>query len=118
MILTRLGYRALLIACITGVLGVVLVGGGALAFVEQHSYLDGIWLAFSVVSTTGFGEGPKTAPGQVLAMGLFVLAAACWFGIALAAVESAMTRFQRNALIQEAMRPLARHGSGRLYGPN
>lgn len=51
------------------------VGGGVLAAVERISMLDGMWLAFTVLSTTGFGDGPVTVPGRLVAMILFVMAA-------------------------------------------
>ena len=50
------------------------VGGAILAAVERISMLDGVWLAFTVISTTGFGEGPVTVPGRLVAMTVFVLA--------------------------------------------
>lgn len=58
-----------------GALAVITLGGGvALSVVEEVRYLDGLWLAFSVVSTTGFGTGPDTSGGMGVSMLLFILA--------------------------------------------
>lgn len=70
--------RRLLVAGALSLLTATLVGGAAFAVIEGASYLDGVWLAFAVVSTTGFGEGPATLGGQVTAVLLFAWAAASY----------------------------------------
>jgi hypothetical protein len=84
--------RTVIAASVTGLLLLLLVGGASLALVENTSYLDGVWLAFCVISTTGFGDGPRTWGGIVLSMIVFAFAAVAWFGVLLAAVETGLRR--------------------------
>lgn len=74
----RLTPRRILTAAVAGLAAVTALGGWVFGVVEDLAYLDGLWLAFTVVSTTGFGEGPATVPGQLVAMLLFMCAAAAY----------------------------------------
>ena len=118
MIMGRFSTRAVLFASIIGLLAIVTGGGSLVAVVEGIEVLDGIWLAFNVVTTTGFGRGPGTVLGQLLSMGLFVVSAYCWFGALLVVIEIASMRFQKYSLIDEALRPLAKRPHGRLFHVN
>jgi Ion channel len=84
--------RTVIAASVTGLLLLLLLGGASLALVENTSYLDGVWLAFCVISTTGFGDGPRTSGGIVLSMIVFAFAAVAWFGVLLTAVETGFRR--------------------------
>lgn len=84
--------RTVIAASVTGLLLLLFLGGASLALVENTSYPDGVWLAFCVISTTGFGEGPRTSGGVVLSMMLFAFAAVAWFGVLLGAVETGFRR--------------------------
>ncbi len=117
MMLQRFPARAILCAAAGALAGVVLVGGSLLSVVEDAGWLQGVWIAFNVASTIGFGEGPRSAPGLLIAMTTFAGAAVCWYGILLAAVEIALLRSQRSALIHEARRSLVVAG-GRLFNRN
>jgi hypothetical protein len=64
-----------------------------LAWAEGTDYVSGLRLAFSTVSTTGFGTGPQTTPGTFVVFGLFFMGAACWFIILLGCFESALRRY-------------------------
>lgn len=77
--------RHLLIAGTLSLLVALAAGGGALMLVEGGSYLDGLWLSFSVVSTTGFGEGPTTGAGRAVAMLVFAWAVASYLLLVAAA---------------------------------
>jgi Ion channel len=118
MIMGRFSTRAVLFTSIIGLLAIVTGGGTLLAVAEGVEILDGIWLAFNVVTTTGFGSGPRTAMGQLLSMGLFALGASCWFGTLLVVIEIANLRFQKYSLIDEALRPLAKRPHSRLFHVN
>ena len=78
-----IGARMLIRASVSGLIVLLLLGGGVLALVEKTGYREGVWLAFNVISTTGFGDGPNTLGRQLLSMILFALAAIHWFGIIL-----------------------------------
>lgn len=118
MIMGRFSTRAVLLISIAGLLSAVIGGGLLLSLVEDIGSRDGVWLAFNVVTTTGFGTGPTTALGQMLSMALFVLGACCWFGVLLVVLEIANLRFQKQALLDEALRPLARRPRDRLFHVN
>lgn len=66
--------RRLVLGGTTVLVVVSTIGGLALAAVEDVPWLDGLWLAFSVVSTTGFGDGPVTSAGMGISMLLFLAA--------------------------------------------
>ena len=81
--------RRLVVGGLVGLTLLCALGAGALAVAEGVGYLDGMWLAFSVVSTTGFGAGPTTSSGMVLSMVLFILALPCYLTLVAAAVAVA-----------------------------
>jgi hypothetical protein len=118
MIMGRFSTRAVLMGSIAGLCSTVIGGGLLIGLVEGTGPRGGIWLAFNSVTTTGFGTGPATAMGQLLLMALFILGACCWFGVLLVALEAASMRFQKHALIDEALRPLARRPRDRLFHVN
>ena len=118
MIMGRFSTRAVLLASTVVLLTVIVGGGVVLGWVEEVAPTAGIWMAFNVVTTTGFGSGPVTSLGRVLSMGLFATAALSWFGFLLTVIEVANLRFQRRALIDEALRPLARRPGSRLFHVN
>lgn len=68
----------LLVAATVALTAATSLGGWVLSALEDLAYLDGLWMAFTVVSTTGFGEGPATVPGQLVAMLLFACAAGAY----------------------------------------
>ncbi len=72
------------------------VGGALLAALEGTSYREGVWLAFTVVSTTGFGAGPATTPGMVVVMGIFAAALIAYTLMAIVAFEFGLRRFERD----------------------
>jgi hypothetical protein len=84
--------RRLVIGGATGLLVVAGLGGVGLAAAEGTSYTDGLALAFSTVSTTGFGPGPQTGWGLAATMIVFAAGATCWFAIVVAAFEIGLRR--------------------------
>lgn len=118
MIMGRFSARVLLFGCVSGIALMIGVGGVMLALAEEVRILDGMWLAFNQVTTTGFGVGPVTALGQVLSAAIFFGAAGCWFGILIVGIEVGNMRFQRYSLIDEALRPLERRPRNRLFHTN
>lgn len=71
----RLGTpRLLLFVAAAYLTTLALAAGAILAAVDDVAFIDGLWMAFSVVSTTGFGAGPATSAGMLTSMGLFVAA--------------------------------------------
>lgn len=118
MIIGRFSIRGVLLLSGGGLGGLLLLGGLVLALVESVTVLAGIWLAFNVLSTTGFGPGPATPAGQMFAMGLFMVGVVCWFGILVSAIEAANMRLQKHLLVDEALRPLARRPKSRLFHVN
>jgi hypothetical protein len=118
MIPQRLTARSVLGACLGG-LGAISLGGGlVMSAAEGVPYAAGIWLVFNVVTTIGFTEGPSSALGQVVAAGSFVIGAVCWFGLVSVAVEVGLSRFEHDALVREALRPLAARRSPKLFHSN
>jgi hypothetical protein len=118
MIFGRFSTRGVALTSVGGIVTTLLVGGGAIALADGLSYFGGIWMAFNVVTTIGFGPGPATGWAQLAAIGTFVFAGMCGFGLLLIAIETAQARFQRGALVEEALRPLARRRGGRLFHHN
>jgi hypothetical protein len=118
MIMGRFSARAVLFGSVAGFTTIVVAGGALLALVEGIGLVAGVWLSFNVVTTTGFGAGAVTALGQLTSMALFMLGAFCWFGVLVVAIEVGYMRFQRHALIDEALRPLARRPRTRLFHTN
>jgi hypothetical protein len=118
MISGRITARSVLGACVLGLIAVSVLGGFIMAAAEGIAYTEGLWTVFSVVTTIGFGEGPTSALGQLVAAGAFVAAATCWFGIVTVAVEVGLSRFEHDALVREALRPLARRRGSKLFHDN
>jgi hypothetical protein len=118
MIAGRLTARSVLGGCLGGLAAVSVVGGFAMSMAEGIAYRAGLWLVFNVITTIGFGEGPGTALGQLVAAGTFMTAAVCWFGIVSVAVEVGLSRFEHNALVGEALRPLAARRGPKLFHNN
>lgn len=118
MIVERINARSVLGGCVLGLVAVLVLGGFLMAAAEGIAYTKGLWTVFNVATTTGFGEGPKSALGQLVAAGAFVAAAACWFGIISVAVEVGLSRFEQNALVREALRSLARRRGPKLFHNN
>jgi hypothetical protein len=87
----------LVVAGAVGLLVVACLGGAALAAAENTGYVEGLELAFSTISTTGFGLGPQTTLGLALTMLVFAAGVACWFAILVAAFESGMRRYAASA---------------------
>lgn len=77
-----------------GLAFVVASGGALLSWAEGTGFVDGLALAFSTVSTTGFGPGPQTTGGTFLVFGVFAVGAACWFAILVAAFELGLRRYR------------------------
>lgn len=89
----RARSRRMLVVTAATLLSVATAGGGAiLSAVEGVSFLDGTWMAFTVVSTTGFGPGPSTPLGMIVAMILFGLAVLAYVLLLVAAGEAALRR--------------------------
>lgn len=110
-------YKTRFLLMVTVTLGslllVTLAGGAALGLAEGITYLEGLWLAYSVVSTTGFGEAPQTLLGTLLAMLLFVLGVLHWIGILVAAFEFAFARMYLTYLLDDAFEPPLRQNGRR-----
>ena len=118
MIGGRISARSVLGGCVGGLVAVSILGGFVMAAAEGVGYTEGLWSVFNVVTTVGFGEGPQSALGQLAAAGAFVVAATCWFGIVSVAVEVGLSRFEHNALVREALRPVARRRGSKLFHDN
>ncbi len=118
MIMGRFSVRAVLLLSALSLILLVVVGGLLLALVESSTAMSGIWLAFNVITTTGFGPGAQTTAGQLMSMGLFLVAMTCWFGVLVSAIEISNLRLQRHVLVDEALRPLARRPKDRLFHVN
>lgn len=118
MVMGRFTARTILCGCAAAIVSTIVVGGVALAMVEGVGIFDGIWLAFNLVATTGFGDGPQTTLGHFVSMLVFLVAACSWFGVLVVAIEVGNMRFQRYSLIDEALRPLARRPRNRLFHTN
>ena len=118
MIVERFSARYVLGGCVLGLLAILVLGGFLMAAAEGIAYTKGLWTVFNVTTTTGFGEGPTSTLGQLVAAGVFVAAVACWFGIISVAVEVGLSRFEHNALVREALRSLARRRGPKLFHNN
>jgi hypothetical protein len=106
----RLSMISLVAVSIFGALG--------LSLAEGLSISDGLWMCFTVISTIGFGEGPTTGAGRLVSAVAFFIAAACWFGLISVSVEVGLARYQRSALLSQALEPLARRRGLRLFDRN
>jgi hypothetical protein len=118
MIVGRYSARSVLAACVVGLVAVSGLGGFLMSTAEGIAYTAGLWLVFNTITTVGFGEGPTTGSGQLVAAGAFMAAAVCWFGIVSVAVELGLSRFERDALAREALRPLAHRRGPKLFHDN
>jgi hypothetical protein len=118
MIDRPISARLVLVVSLLG-LGVALVAGAALiSLAEGVAYREGLWVAFNVVTTVGLADEPGSAAGRLGAAAIFVVAAVSWFGVVVVAVEVGLSRFQHIALMQEALRPLARRRGPKLFHDN
>jgi hypothetical protein len=118
MIPGRFTARSVLAGCVGGLAAVSVIGGLVMSAAEGIAYTAGLWLVFNIITTIGYGEGPATGLGQLVAGGAFMAAAACWFGIVSVAVEVGLSRFERDALVREALRPLAARRGPKLFHNN
>lgn len=118
MIAGRISARSVLGGCVLGLVAVSVLGGFLMAAAEEAAYTKGLWVVFNVITTVGFGDGPSSTLGQLIAVGAFVAAAVSWFGIVSVAVEIGLSRFERDALVREALRPLARRRGPKLFHDN
>jgi hypothetical protein len=118
MIVERFSARSVLGGCVLGLLAILVLGGFLMAAAEGIAYIKGLWTVFNVATTTGFGDGPTSTLGRLVAAGAFVAATACWFGIISVAVEVGLSRFEHNALVREALRSLARRRGPKLFHNN
>jgi len=118
MIAGRITARSVLGMCVLGLVAVWVLGGILMAAAEGIAYTAGLWVVFNVITTVGFGQGPTSGLGQLIAAGAFIVAAMCWFGIVSVAVEVGLSRFERDALVREALRPLARRRGPKLFHDN
>ena len=85
--INRVSSRLLLFGSCLGLVAAVVAGGALISVFEDLSYRGGVWIAFSVVSTTGFGEGPQTLAGVLSSMAVFAFTALCWFAFLVTGVE-------------------------------
>ncbi len=118
MIAGRFSARSVLTSCALGLMAVSVLRGLLMAVAEGVAYSKGLWAVFNVITTVDFGEGPASTLGQLIAAGAFVTAVTCWFSIASVAVEVGLSRFERDALVREALRPLARRRGPKLFHEN
>jgi hypothetical protein len=118
MIAGRISARSVLAGCVLGLVAISILGGFLLAAAEGIAYSQGLWTVINVVTTIGFGVGPASRLGQLIAAGAFVAAVTCWFGIVSIAVEVGLSRFERDALVREALRPLAHRRGPKLFHDN
>jgi hypothetical protein len=101
-----------------GLLAALVIGGAVISAADGSPYSEGLWVAFSTVTTVGFGNGPETGLGRLITATLFIIAAVSWFGVAVVAVEVGLSRYQHIALVQEALLPLARRRGPKLFHEN
>lgn len=94
----RIRPPAFLLAALFLLVGGTVVGGALLAGLEGTTYREGVWLAFTVISTTGFGDGPASTPGMFVVMGIFAVALSAYTLMAIVAFEFGLRRFERDRL--------------------
>jgi len=104
--------------CVIGLAVTAGLGALGLSVAEDLSLVNGLWLCFTVITTIGFGEGPVTGAGRLVAAGCFLAAATCWFGLISVSVEVGLARHQSTALLSQALEPLARRHGPRLFDRN
>jgi voltage-gated potassium channel len=96
----RVGNRVRWIAAGNGVhimllaaLGFVVIGGSLVWEIEHTSnaacanFGDAVWWAFSTMTTIGYGQGPATVPGRLIAAVIMVIGIGC-FGLITATVAA------------------------------
>jgi hypothetical protein len=115
MIAGGVSARSLLAGCVLGPLAVSVLSGFIMAAAEAVTYSEGLWAVFNVITTVGFGDGPTSTSGQLIAAGAFVAVAMCWLGIVSVAAEVGLSRFERDALVREALRSPARRRGPKLF---
>jgi voltage-gated potassium channel len=82
--------------------GIVVLGGLLVWDLEApsnpafHHLGDALWWAFATMSTVGYGPGPMTVPGRVVAAVIMVVGIAC-FGVLTATVSAYFTRRTQHA---------------------
>ncbi len=94
----RIRARAFVLAALFLLVGGTVVGGALLATVEGTTYQQGVWLAFTVISTTGFGDGPTTTLGMIVVMAIFAVSLIAYTFMAIVAFEFGLRRFERGRL--------------------
>jgi hypothetical protein len=110
--------RLVLAISVLGLLASVVIGGALISAADSSGYGEGLWVAFGIATTVGFGEGPGTGLGRLISATLFIIAAVSWFGVVVVAVEVGLSRFQHIALVREALRPLAQRRGPKLFHDN
>jgi hypothetical protein len=118
MIATPISARVVLAVSVLGLVAACVVGGALVAVADGSGYSEGLWVAFGIVTTIGFGDGPATGLGRLITVALFIVTAAGWFGVVVVAVEVGLSRFQHIALVREALSPLARRRGPKLFHDN
>ncbi len=118
MIANPISSRIVLAVSVLGLVATCIIGGALIAVADGSGYSDGLWVAFGVVTTIGFGDGPETGPGRLITAGLFIATAVSWFGVVVVAVEVGLSRFQHIALVREALRPLTQRRGPKLFHDN
>ena len=118
MIAGRFSPRSVLGGGVLGLAAVSVLGARFVAAAEGIAFPGGLWIVFNVVTTVGFGSGPTSWLGQLVAAGGFLAAATCCFGIVLVAVEPALSRLESDAQMRGALRPLVRRRGPKLLHDN
>jgi Ion channel len=118
MIGKPISARVVLVASVLGLLCSLVIGGALISAADGSGYSEGLWVAFSIVTTVGFGDGPGTGLGRLISATLFIIAAVSWFGVVVVAVEVGLSRFQHIALVREALRPLSQRRGPKLFHDN
>jgi hypothetical protein len=118
MICRPVTTRTVLAGSMGGLVLLVALGGVLLARTEGVGYAGGVWMSFCAASTVGFGGGPLSSLGRLIAGLEFAFAAVCWFGVVVAAVETGIDRFRYHALFEDALRTLPSRRRPSLFGPN
>ncbi|HEY7780219.1 MAG TPA: ion transporter [Ktedonobacterales bacterium] len=91
--------------------GVVLIGGSLVwelehaANPEFRQFGDAVWWAFATMSTVGYGNGPSTVAGRIVAAIIMVVGVAC-FGVMTATVSAYFVRrvdaeVERDLMVEE-----------------
>lgn len=86
----------------TAAVGIVVLGGLLVWDLEApsnpafHQLGDALWWAFATMSTVGYGPGPMTVAGRVVAALIMVVGIAC-FGVLTATVSASFTRRAQQA---------------------